>query len=1434
MKKLYILILGLLVISSAYGQIGKQWDKTFGGTGYEFITSTIATSDGGFLLAGYSNSGLSGDKTQASQGGYDFWVVRINSSGAKSWDKRFGGSGDDVLFSAIQTTDGGFLLGGYSNSAAGADKTQASQGSYDYWVVKIDANGAKQWDKRFGGSGDDYLTSVLQSSDGNYLLSGYSASPASGDKGFNLVGTSGFSDFWVVKINASNGNKIWDNASGTPYADQLLSVVEIDGGFLLGGYYPFGGDTENMDFILIEIEGTNGEFVESGDGYFGGDNIDYLTSIIKTADGGYLLAGYSNSIVSYDKTESPRGGYDYWVIKTDSGLEKEWNKTLGGDADDYLLSAVQTADGGFLLGGQSYSGATNERSEANRGEADFWIIKLNSTGIKQWDKRYGGTGLDALNEIVKTSDGFLLSGYSESGISGDKSQAVSGGANLGDFWAVKLIDAPVVTTLSPANGSTGVAVSSNLIMTFSESIQKGSGNITINQGATLLQTIAVSNAAVNVSGSTVTINPPSDLPAGTVNVQMQAGSFKDLANNNYAGITNVSTWAFTTAAVVDATPPTVTTFSPLDGAANVDISTNLSITFNESIQKGTGNILIKTGTTTLQTIDVTTDAVSVSGNTVTIDPPTDLSAGKAINIQIASGAFKDQPGNNYAGITNETTWNFTTIADNTDPSFVSPTPSVSNIGTTTLNIDVKLTETGKVYYVMVQDGTNATITPEQIKAGLFADGTSAKVKGNGSVTANTSVSLAVTALTPNLAYDIYLIAEDNNGNLQDVVTKIDIVTLPTDELAPTVTVFSPLNNATSIALDANLVITFSENVKAGTGSISVNAAGNTAQTLSVRDPGIVSIAGNVVTINPPNDLPLNKVIDIQMPAGVFTDNAGNKFAGILNATTWKFTTVALQITQNTLPNQLTSTGGTIANNSASITLNQFPTNSKVHFYSKSISREAWAKKENLVPSSGTTFTEALQDKNSDEIGLQYYFEIEPATGFGTKFTSAITTASIKYSDGLAIPPLLFGTEQKDYQIISIPLELTNKTTSNIFKALGTYNDTKWRLFSHLNSTDNFQENTKGLSSIEPGTGYWLIMKDNTEINTGEGATFRKNTDDPFTITLKPGWNLIGNPYNLDVSWTDVKAANSTLTGFGNLRVFENGAFKDSDVLKKFRGAYVRNESQADLVVKIPVKRNTTLNGNRIAAPMRYHEQSLFEVNFSLHSREVGYQLGGLGMHPEAKPDKDVLDDFVLPRFLKYLEMHFPRANEGKDKLTKDMVPVAGNHIWDFAVNTNLSNQPVTLSWENYLNHPAEKQLYLYDVERKIAINLLEQQSYTFLAKPVTAFKVYYGKPDFIRQHIQVIEAGAYSYPNPFSEMAILAFSLPVARTSYSLQMPVYNSLGQQVANLSPGIYSHGFHQISWNGKDALGNKLPAGVYTCQIQAVSGDNSKQYTIRMVIR
>jgi len=181
-----------------------SWDKTFGGTSSDQARSVVSTSDGGYLLVGNSGSGATGDKSQNYKGGTDYWVVKIDGNGNKVWDNTLGGTGGDYAQSVVSTSDGGYLLVGYSKSVASWDKSQANHSNNeDYWVLKIDGNGNKVWDKTFGATMREYARSAVSTSDGGYLLVGDSGSGAGGDK---TQGNQGSNDYWAVKIDA-NGNK---------------------------------------------------------------------------------------------------------------------------------------------------------------------------------------------------------------------------------------------------------------------------------------------------------------------------------------------------------------------------------------------------------------------------------------------------------------------------------------------------------------------------------------------------------------------------------------------------------------------------------------------------------------------------------------------------------------------------------------------------------------------------------------------------------------------------------------------------------------------------------------------------------------------------------------------------------------------------------------------------------------------------------------------------------------------------------------------------------------------------------------------------------------------------------------------------------------------------------------------------------------------------
>jgi hypothetical protein len=428
----------------------KLWDRTFGGSEIEYLTTTLQTRDGGYIIGGTSDSDISGDKTQSSQGTRDYWLVKIDANGDKEWDRTFGGSSFNALESLQQTSDGGYILGGTSDSGISGDKTQPSRGDKDYWLVKISATGTKQWDRTFGGSNYDYLGVVQQTSDGGYLLGGDSTSPLSGEK--TQTGRGSF-DYWVVKVDA-NGAKQWDQCFGGSGADHLYAMHQTrGGGYILGGYSDsgIGGDkTQSIkggnDYWLVKLD-ANG--TKEWDQSYGGSSDDNLKTMQQTREGGYILGGYSESGISGEKTQPSQGEGDYWLVKVDANGTKQWDQSYGGSRFDALTKLQQTSDGGYIMGGASASGISGDKTQPSRGDTDFWLVKTDAGGTKLWDQSLGGTGLDELLSLQQTSDGgYILAGQSDSGISGDKTQPSQG---LYDYWVIKLGAAPLASAAAASS-----------------------------------------------------------------------------------------------------------------------------------------------------------------------------------------------------------------------------------------------------------------------------------------------------------------------------------------------------------------------------------------------------------------------------------------------------------------------------------------------------------------------------------------------------------------------------------------------------------------------------------------------------------------------------------------------------------------------------------------------------------------------------------------------------------------------------------------------------------------------------------------------------------------------------------------------------------------------------------------------------------------------
>ena len=299
-----------------------SWQKSLGGSLNEEAYSVQQTTDGGYIIAGRSESN-NGD-VSGNNGNYDYWIVKLTSAGVLSWQKSFGGSGYDQANDIQQTTDGGYIVAGHTYSNNG--DVSENNGQRDYWIVKLTSSGNIDWEKSFGGSNKERTESIQQTNDGGYIIAGYTES----DDG-DVTVNHGSSDYWIVKL-TSTGNLDWE-----------ISL--------------------------------------------GGSNVDMAQSVQQTSDGGYIVAGesYSND----GDVTANNGEYDCWIVKLTSAGDLDWQKSFGGSGSDGAYCIQQTADYGYIIAG--YSTSSDGEVSENNGGYDYWIVKLNSSGNITWEKSLGGS-----------------------------------------------------------------------------------------------------------------------------------------------------------------------------------------------------------------------------------------------------------------------------------------------------------------------------------------------------------------------------------------------------------------------------------------------------------------------------------------------------------------------------------------------------------------------------------------------------------------------------------------------------------------------------------------------------------------------------------------------------------------------------------------------------------------------------------------------------------------------------------------------------------------------------------------------------------------------------------------------------------------------------------------------------------------------------------
>ena len=433
------ILLVMAIIHSTNAQPTLQWQKSLGGSEDDFASAIEQTNDGGYIIIGWVHS-TDGDVGE-NHGDGDYWVVKIDTDGDIEWEKTFGGLGNERPNHIQQTSDDGYIVAGLSNS--NDSDVSGNHGDNDFWILKITEDGTIQWQKSLGGTGDDWGQHIEQTTDDGYIVTGFSFSN-DGD----VSGNQGERDYWIVKLD-EDGVINWEKSMGGSDVDWPLCIRQTsDEGYIIaGGALSNDGDIignhGGQDAWIIKLD--NSGTIEWQKVLGGSDN-DFATWIEQTTDGGYIMAGlcYSND----GDVSGNHGMYDGWIVKLSDGGTIEWQKTIGGTSDDRANSIKQTSDGGYVLAGWtlSYDGDVT----GHHGDYDVWVVKIDNGGSIQWQMPLGGTNQDMAGKIQQTVDeGYIVAGHSDS-TNGD----VSGNHGQKDLWIAKLDREVLVDNMAFISGLT--------------------------------------------------------------------------------------------------------------------------------------------------------------------------------------------------------------------------------------------------------------------------------------------------------------------------------------------------------------------------------------------------------------------------------------------------------------------------------------------------------------------------------------------------------------------------------------------------------------------------------------------------------------------------------------------------------------------------------------------------------------------------------------------------------------------------------------------------------------------------------------------------------------------------------------------------------------------------------------------------------------------
>jgi len=451
MKKLITLISIIpLFVEILFGQnMQINWQQCFGGSATDEAADIIEIP-GGYLIIGHTNS--NNGNISFNHGGYDAWIIRTDSNGNMIWEKTYGGSQGDGFRRIFPDNVGNYYLLGASESDDGDISNDPYPGSWDFWIVKIDSTGGIIWDKIIGGNGDETLWTGTATSDGCVVACGWSTSEdgdVSINYGINDIWMVKLSNEGEIMWDFSIGSNLLD------YGQAIIQTSDggflVGGSSLITGGGNLNCESHGLaDGVLIKLDSLrNIEWQQC----YGGSDYDGITALIETS-GGYIFGAYVNS--NDGDISGWHGGLDFWIVKVDYDSNIIWQNPIGGSRNEAGNFIMQTLDNGIVAFCTTLSndGDVSGNHSISEYDADIWVVKLNNEGVLLWQQCIGGIGDEELyfGVVKKSNNNFVIAGQTDYGPSFDVQCTPHGGLYDMDYWVFEIKDTTTSIQTKPSAG----------------------------------------------------------------------------------------------------------------------------------------------------------------------------------------------------------------------------------------------------------------------------------------------------------------------------------------------------------------------------------------------------------------------------------------------------------------------------------------------------------------------------------------------------------------------------------------------------------------------------------------------------------------------------------------------------------------------------------------------------------------------------------------------------------------------------------------------------------------------------------------------------------------------------------------------------------------------------------------------------------------------